>query len=119
MRAVLRSSPADLEALMEPEIAEALAISAEVVSSTGRTAIQAYAAELIESQRDWEPLLAKCETSITLFIGAQDPHTPQETVREYFAKYPQIRLIEFKDAGHLAFMTHWRELIAEIGSAAE
>jgi pimeloyl-ACP methyl ester carboxylesterase len=117
LSAVLRSSAGDLAALERDDVVDAMVLNIEVVAPPGRSTLPTYAAEMVEAQEDWEPLLAGCHVPLTCFAGRQDPHIPFETLTEYVAKYPQMRLIDFPGEGHLAFLTRWPELVDLIDEA--
>lgn len=102
MQTVMADSPADLRVIEDDEVMAAIARSSEVAVSPHFTAHVAWAAEVAANlSADWSDKLRACSVPITLFAGHQDPFSPFETVKEYAAALPHIRLIDCPDYGQL------------------
>jgi pimeloyl-ACP methyl ester carboxylesterase len=102
MQTVMADSPADLKVIDDDEVMDAIARSSEVAVSPSFTAHVAWAAEVAANlTTDWSDKLRACKVPVTLFAGHQDPFSPFETVKEYAAAMPHIRLIDFPDCGQL------------------
>ncbi len=80
----------------------AIARSSEVAVTPNFTAHIAWGAEVAANlSADWSEELRRCPVPITLFAGHQDPFSPFDTVQEYAAAMPHIRLLDFPDCGQL------------------
>ena len=102
LQTVMADSPADLRLIEDDDVMEALARSSEVAVSPNFTAHIAWGAEVAANLSvDWSDKLRSCRVPITLLAGHQDPFSPFETVKEYAAAMPHLRLLDFPDCGQL------------------
>lgn len=111
---VMSSSPADLKMLEDDEVYAALLRGSEISVSPSFTAHEAWAAEIIANlSKDWSERLRQCPVPINLFHGVEDPFSPIETVREFAAEVPNIRLVEYKDRGEILYR-EWPDMLRMI-----
>ena len=104
MQTVMADSPADLRAIDDGEVMATIARGSEIAISPGVSAHSAWAAEVAAHWSvDWSEDLRNCQVPITLFAGHQDPFSPIETVKEFAAEIPNIRLFDFPDCGQLLY----------------
>ncbi len=102
LQTVMADSPADLRVIENDSVMAALARSSEVAVTPNFTAHIAWGAEVAANLSvNWSDELGSCRVPITLFAGHQDPFSPFETVKEYAAAMPHIRLRDFPDCGQL------------------
>jgi pimeloyl-ACP methyl ester carboxylesterase/DNA-binding CsgD family transcriptional regulator len=102
LQTVMADSPPDLRLLEDDDVMGALARSSEVAVTSNFTAHIAWGAEVAANLSvDWSDKLRRCRVPVTLFAGHQDPFSPFETVKEYAASMPHIRLLDFPDCGQL------------------
>lgn len=115
---VFGGSKPDLDVLADPAVSKALLSGTEISISRNVSAHDAFAAEGIAFQVDWSAELESCPAPVTLIAGRHDPFTPFAILREYAARLPQFKLVDYPDDGYFAPYTHWREVLEIIDGLA-
>ncbi|MEM6460858.1 MAG: alpha/beta hydrolase [Pseudomonadota bacterium] len=100
MEALYKDAPHDLHVARRPEVFALLRARYRFTVEQGDTAFITDAAYVT---RDWSELVAPITQPVQLIHGARDPVVRIETVREFVAEKPEIRLDERDDAGQLLF----------------
>jgi pimeloyl-ACP methyl ester carboxylesterase len=103
--------PADQALLARPEVrAMFLASYAEAT----RQGLGAFAWELQLIARPWGFRLEDLRVPTTIWHGADDPLTPVGMARALARAIPGAALHVLPGEGHLFFLSHWREIVAEL-----
>ena len=117
LHAVYGKSEADMAAIEDIDVLEALVVGSEVALSDTHSAHDAFAREVIAHETtDWtESVLAfKDNVPLILMNGLQDPQVPPETLAEHRRDYPWINFDVFPDGGQLLFFTKWDHVLDRI-----
>ena len=117
LHAVYGKSSADMAAIEDIDVLEALVVGSEVALSDKHSAHDAFAREVIAHETtDWtEAVLAfKGKVPLILMNGLQDPQVPPETLAEHRRDYPWIEFDVFPDGGQLLFFTKWQQVLDRI-----
>lgn len=93
---------AELGPMLERQIADALAPGPA-----------GMAADLVAMWLPWGFTLAEIAVPTTVFHGALDPSNGEDA-RVLAARIPDARLVEWPDAGHLAILRRWPEVLAAV-----
>lgn len=110
-RAVNASSPGDLKTFEDPLVKEAMLLGSEISLSSWHTAHQAFSREVIDSERDWSPIVHDCPVPVLMMQGDEDPQAPRENVLERAPEFPDIKIEWLPGCGQLLFFQErWRVL---------
>ena len=119
-RNVHRNSPADLDTISNPEVAETLNDSSQITLSRNKHAAFAYAKELFASETDWSDLVHATQHIPAWYVsGSQDPLGDPSTIAAYRETFPWIDIDVMEDAGQLLFFQKFEELIPRIAESAQ
>ena len=114
LHAVYGKSEADMTAIEDGEIYEALVVGSEVALSETHSAHDAFAREVIAHETtDWADAVLAFRGRVPLILmnGLQDPQVPPETLAEFRRDYPWIEFDVFPDAGQLLFFAKWPQVL--------
>jgi len=100
-------SSADMAAMMQLEVREAMLAGSEVAIGAKISAHQAFADECLGAEMDWSDRLRDCPLPIVLLQGDQDPASPAATMREVMTGYPALEVRFVSGAGQLLFFSEW------------
>ncbi len=116
---IMGESKADLRVLEHAPTLDALMRGSEIAFSAAHMAHRVVAAETIANfSGDWSGTLRACKVPITLFAGHEDPFSPYETVQEFCAQIPHLKLVDFPDCGQLLF-PHFDVVLDAVEAAAK
>jgi len=93
--------------LADPELGPMLRAQVTAALAPGTAGI---AADLVAMWLPWGFALGDLRVPATAFHGGLDPHNESDAVT-YAARIPGSRLVRWADAGHLALLTHWPEVL--------
>lgn len=117
LRAIFAGSKADLEALEDPEIFEALITGSEIGLSEEKKDARSFDTFVRQTLFEQEPWLVEYIHSmrgrmpVHFFNGLQDPAMPPETIAEHQVEFDWIDFRTYPDAGQLLFFKHWRDVV--------
>ncbi|MGB3279315.1 MAG: helix-turn-helix transcriptional regulator, partial [Pseudorhodobacter sp.] len=114
-KTIYEDSPADIAAIDDPEIFEALEAGNSMAMESGYKLCETFARQTIFEQ---DPGLVAhvhwCRGKIPMhfMVGLQDPSQPPETLVEQRQEFDWIDFREYPDAGQLLLFTKWRDVLA-------
>ncbi|MBZ4690343.1 MAG: helix-turn-helix transcriptional regulator [Cereibacter sp.] len=111
----LAGSAADLAALADPELREALLQGSEICLGARASAHEAFARDMIGAQKDWSGLLRACRAPILLLQGDADPGAPAPTIREFGRDFPEVEVEMVSHSGQLLFVSRWLQALDRLG----
>ncbi|PVA07024.1 alpha/beta fold hydrolase [Thalassorhabdomicrobium marinisediminis] len=114
LKAVYSKSRADMHAIADAEIREALLVGSDVALSDTHSAHDAFAREVIAHETtDWTDAVRDLEdrVPVTFMNGLQDPQVAPETLADFKQDYPWIDFEVFPDAGQLLFFANWQAVL--------
>lgn len=115
-----KSSAADMALIEDPHTHAVLIANAELSASATTDISQAYAMELLVSERPWSELMHQAKHIKTWFInGIEDPSTDTATIAEYREAYPWIDIEVMQNAGQMLIYSKFKEVIPRIAEAAK
>ncbi len=103
IEAIHAGSPADLKALQDPQIRDAIVRGTDATLSDWHSAHDAFAREIVDGQSDWSGLIGACQVPVHLLQGGEDLQCPPATVRELLPLYPNLQVEFVESAGQLLF----------------
>ncbi|AKS45672.1 DNA-binding transcriptional regulator, CsgD family [Octadecabacter temperatus] len=117
LQAVYGKSDADMAAVANQDVFEALVVGSEVCLSETHSAHDAFAREVIAHETtEWTDsvLALKGSVPVIMMNGLQDPQVPAETLAEFRRDYPWITFDVFPDAGQLLFFAKWPQVLERL-----
>jgi len=80
-----------------------------------RQGVEGWVDELVALRSRWDEITPEAITlSVTWWHGEADRNVPMAAVRRFFARLPNARLIEFREAGHLEAYRRHEEILDEL-----
>ncbi|MFN3936612.1 MAG: LuxR C-terminal-related transcriptional regulator [Gemmobacter sp.] len=113
-RVAYGNSRADMKAFDRPEIRDAVLRGTEVMLGRDFNAVEAFAAECLDAERDWSGVVRACRVPVLLMQGDEDVQTPLQTVREQMQDYPHLQFRFLPGNGMLLFFAEWPQVLDEL-----
>lgn len=113
-RMIYSDSPADLAALDDPEVMEAMVVGSYNCLSETANGTRTFVRQTLFEQEPWlvdHVHWLKDRVPAHFLLGLHDPSMPAETIAEHQAEFDWIDFRLFPDAGQLLLFTKWPEVL--------
>ncbi len=119
-RQMNHGSPSDMALLQDKAAHKVLFANADLVAGKDTNISQAYAMELLATERDWTDILLAAKGTPTWFVnGGEDPSSDMATIAEYREAYPWIEIEVIPNAGQLLIYQHYGTVLPKLAAAAK